>query len=55
MSTPTPEEAREALDKLIVYANNGWGSACPMTNHEPAIKQVAAGAGRSTMYLESNV
>ncbi len=29
MTTPTPEEAREALDKLVVYANNGWGSACP--------------------------
>jgi hypothetical protein len=29
MNTPTPEEAREALDKLVVYANNGWGSACP--------------------------
>ena len=26
-----------------------------MTNHEPAIKQVTAGVGRSTMYLESNV
>ena len=29
MNAPTPEEAREALDKLVVYANNGWGSACP--------------------------
>ncbi len=29
MTTPTPDQAREAVDKLVVYANNGWGSACP--------------------------